>query len=244
MLRTWRALIAEALVRSGWVGPGQTAGEDEFRVGKTKLEFVLDELDGAGLLLPAFSVLTFNTVSSQVKYLLGTDDLDVAGATAIRPTQIKDLMVNIGSTPEVLILVSEISFQEYQMLAIPSNTSQPTKYAVNWTWPQAELYLWPNPVQVYPMVLTGKITIADMIGDPDDNISAVAQVPQGYFNAIADIVALRIAEYARLQTDTLENRDREARFLMFSYISKQIKPMLPIGSGEFPWVRGFAGMNV
>ena len=245
MFRTWRTMIAEALVRSGYIGRGQTANENLFKEGEISLSFLLDELDGGGVLMPLFSVLTFNTIANQAMYLLGTSAVEVAGATAIRPLQIITGTVNIGGNPPVFVPMREVypNFATYQTIAVPSTGSQPWNYSINPKFPQSELFLYPTPYQIYPITLTCKIKWEDTVGAPDANPFAIAEVSQGYYNGICDILSLRLAEKQRLDTDTLQNKARTARHMMLAYVARQIKPTLPAGVGVFPWVRGLSGVN-
>lgn len=245
MERTWRALIAEALVRSGLVGRSQIPTANQFKDGETTLVFLLDELDGKGYALPAMSTdVAFNTVSGTAKYFLGEGD--EAEADPIRPIFIQTATVNIGGVSATYVPMTEISFQNYKVISIPSTQSQPFNYAINPKYPQMELYLWPTPNQVYPINLTCKVRWVDTVGDPTLNPFVDANVPPGFYNGLTDVLALKLAERypgGRSDDSTLMNKAQTAEFMMLQYTAQQLKANVPQRAGVFPWVTGLSGVN-
>ena len=115
MFRTWRTLIAEALVRSGYIGRGQTANENLFKEGETSLSFLLDKLDGSGVMLPLFSVLTFNTIANQAMYLL-------VSPCNVRPPPfavISVAAVPSSGTPSTIFLSAIVTVCDWMMVVPP-----------------------------------------------------------------------------------------------------------------------------
>jgi hypothetical protein len=209
MVWTWAEIIAEALVRSGLLGIGQVPNADLSARGLKALNLLLDEWDGKGLALPDFSTnITFNTVANQAQYLLGPG---VSYAFAVRPETIITATCSVTTAPVTNITLSEISYPAYTMIPVPSISGQPWNYAVNETWPQMQVYLYPTPSAVYPMNLACKVKWTATTGQPSLNPFAEVEVPSGYVTALVDNLALKLAESVRMETPTLRNKAANGR---------------------------------
>lgn len=240
---TWEAIIRLALVRSGLVGLGQIPGADMFVIGRDTLCLLLDEWDGQGMALPNFDAdIEFDTVAGQAQYLLGQG---TPTAYAVRPETIITATVNVSAGPVATwVAMAPMPYPDYRMIPVPSTSGQPWNYAVNETWPQMELWLYPVPVAIYPVRLTCKVKWADTVGDPDLNPFSVAEVPSGYANALVDVLALKLAEVYRLDTSTLQNKARNAKTMVALAVANQARngsQQLPIGM--FSWNILTAGRN-
>lgn len=243
MTWTWTEIIRLALVRSGMMGLGQVATASQSAIGKDALNLLLDEWDGEGLALPNFStVVSFNTVANQARYLLGAGS---GAANSIRPETIITATCTIATSPIVNMTMIEVPFPQYQMIAVPSTQSQPWNYAVNPKYPQTEFWLYPNPNAVYPINLTCKIKWIDTVGEPDLNPFTEAEVPSGYPTALVDNVALKIAENYRLETATLLNKARTSKAMIGQTVGNQNNKASNNGNpiGLFSWNILTAGRN-
>ena len=242
MIWTWAEIISDALVRSGMVGMGQVANASQAAIGKKALNLLLDEWDGEGLDLPAFdSSITFNTVAAQARYLLGDG---VGSANAIRPETIVTGTVTIAGSPNTILAMAEISYPEYQIINVPATSGQPWNYAINPTFPQMEIYLYPTPSAVYPITLTCKVKWVDTVGEPSLNPFAEAEVPSGYANALVQNVALRIAKSYRLAVPDLVNDARTTKAMIGQTVGNQNnKQSNGLPQGLFSWNIITAGRN-
>ena len=242
MARTWDEVYRESLFRSGVKGDDQTVDASMLAKARRTALTVLDELDGEGIALPLFSVdIEFNTVSNQERYVLGTGT-DGSPASAIRPEQIINAQIRIlGTDQPVYLPLSYLNFADYRnLILVPRNQSQPMQYSWNPKWPQGELYLWPVPNQVWLIRLTCTLTWADVLGSPTD--TAIAQLPSGFLNGFIDILALRLAEPERLDTETLRNKCSKAKYTLSTYSLDKVR-QLPESPTAFPWNITEAGMN-
>lgn len=243
MVWTWAEIIADALVRSGLVGLGQTADAQLMVQGRKALELLLDEWDGAGLALPNFDVaVTFDTVASQSLYLLG---VGAGAANTTRPETIVTATCTITTSPTARVTMAEIPYPQYAMIPVPYTESQPYNYAINATWPQMGLYLYPTPNAVYPITLTCKVKWASTVGDPDLNPFSEAEVPSGYVAALVDNLALKLAENWRLETPILENKARNGRSMIALAVYQQnaMAAQNAVPTGIFSWNIITAGRN-
>lgn len=242
MTWTWTEIIRLALVRSGMVGLGQIPNASQSAIGMDALNLLLDEWDGEGLALPAFSYeIGFSTVAAQARYLLGAGS---PTAYAVRPETIITATCTIASNPVTRITMAEIPFPMYQTIPVPSTQSQPWNYAINPTYPQMEFWLYPSPNAVYPITLTCKIKWEDTVGEPSLNPFEVAEVPSGYPTALVDNLALKIAENYRLDTTTLINKARNSKAMMGQTVGNQNSlANKGIPQGLFSWNIMTAGRN-
>lgn len=239
---TWTEIINLALVRSGILGRGQIASASIIQDGMKALMLLLDEWDGNGMALPNFSTdITFNTVAGQAQYLLGPG---TPNAYSVRPESIVTGTVTVSTNPISNVSLVEMSYPSYTLIPVPSTSGQPWNYAVNETWPQSEVYLYPTPSQVYPITLTCKVKWAATVGSPDLNPFDEAEVPSGYANALVDNLSLKLAETYRLDTPTLRNKAANARMMVALAVANQNRantPNLPVGL--FSWNILTSGRN-
>lgn len=240
---TWEGIEREALFRSGILGLGQIPSAENFQLAERSLCLLLDELDGQGLALPDFDAqIQFSTVADQAEYLLGPG---TPNAYEVRPETIVTATVNTSGGPVATWLTMfQIPFPDYQMIPVPSTSGQPWNYAVNETWPQMGLWLYPTPSGVYPIKLTCKVKWATTVGWSDLNPFAVAEVPSGYAAALVDMLALKLAELVRMDTPTLQNKARNGRSMIALAVANQSRAagnQMPVGL--FSWNILKAGYN-
>lgn len=252
---TWREIVDQALTDSGLVGKNQPVKDTERQIGERLLSFLLDELDGEGIALPSYDQqIIFNTVGGQAKYLLGPDSnppfTDASPASTFRPESIITGNATISTNPNVDIALYEIDFPNYTNISVKSTQSQPYNYALNPTWPQAELYLYPTPDRVYPISLFCKVkwqftqTGTTEVGAPVENPTNVAQLPSGFSNALKDCLAFKIAKSYELETEQLRLSANQGKFLMASRVMNQNTPdWNKSPRGVFPWNIGISGRN-
>lgn len=231
MTWTWTEVIALALVRSGWVGLGQVATASQGAFGMKVLNLLLDKWDGEGLALPNFTTsITFNTVADRAEYLLGAG---TPNDFAVRPETIISGTVTIATGPAVNMSMVEMPYAQYFAIPVPAITAQPWNYAINQTWPQMKLYLYPTPDTVYPVTLNCKVKWIDTVGAPDLNPFEVAEVPSGYAQALVANLAYEIAKWWRLDTaPSLEYDASQARFMITSAVLDQhrkVTSQVPVG---------------
>jgi hypothetical protein len=229
MTWTWEQVISLALVRSGRVGEGQAIAPRDFATGKALLNLLLDEWDGEGLALPNIDTqITFNTVPNQAKYELGP-----GGDNSVRPEQVLTGTCTIQQTPQVTrVIMAPMTMEDYTRLFVPSNISQPWNFAVNETFPKMEVYLYPTPDKIYPIIFNCKVKWYVTAGDVNANAFSTAQIPSGYANALVDNLALKIAKRLRLETDTLINDANAGRFMIAAAVATQIpdrRNSIPMG---------------
>lgn len=248
MASTWEEIYSDSLSLSGILGQGQLITAALFNDAKTRAKNLLDELDGEGIALPAFSVdVEFDTVPGQGKYVLGTGS-DASPANAIRPETIIDgeIEINSGAQPVYLPLTS-ITFPQYRHnISVPNNLSQPWNYAFNPKWPQADMYLWPTPNQVWNIRFTCKVKWIDTLGyNPNDNVFSFAELPSGFTNAFTNMLAYKLAKWRRLGTEELKNASDQGKFVMATYTWKQNYALRKTDNAPtaFPWNIIKAGMN-
>lgn len=242
MTWTWTEIINLALVRSGLIGMGQVPDASLQVTGKNALALLLDEWDGSGLALPNFSTdITFNTVAGRARYLLGPG---TPTDFATRPETIVTGICTISTNPTVNTTMVPMSYPAYTMIPVPSTASQPWNYAVNQTFPQMELYLYPTPATVYPIVLNCKVKWSATVGDPVLNPFTDAEVPSGYTTALVDNLALKLAESYRLETTTLQNKAKTARGMVGLAVYEQSEAArIKMPVGLFSWNILKAGRN-
>lgn len=245
MASTWEEIYRDSLSLSGILGDDQEIDPAMLESAKVRARNLLDELDGEGIALPLFSTeVFFNTVSGQNRYVLGTGS-DSPPANPIRPETVIDAEIRIqpGSQP-VYLELREITFPEYRSkILVPNTPSQPFNFAFNPKWPQAELYLWPTPSQIWQIRLTTKIKWVDTLGDPNANVFAQAELPSGFTNAFTNMLAYRLAKWRRLQTPELEEASSQGKYVMMANTWKQRVNKSMGGASAFGWNVTHAGMN-
>jgi hypothetical protein len=244
MAWTWEDILTDSLSLSGILGQGQIADSAMISSAKQRASRLLDKLDGKGMSLPVFSVdVSFNTVSDQERYVLGVG-ADASPASTVRPETIINgqLRIQGGSQPTYLPL-RPMSFPDYRdKLLVPRNLSQPFFYALNPSWPQAELFLWPVPNQVWQVRFTCRVKWIDVVTNPQTNQYSYAQLPSGYTNAFTDMLAHELAMWRRLSTDDLKDKAKDGEYLMTQ--QSWTTPDIAVGGGDtFPWDITRAGMN-
>lgn len=244
MAWTWEEILTDSLSLSGLLGQGQTVDAFMLSDAKRRASALLDELDGEGIALPVFSIdVDFVCVPTQANYVLGTGS-DASPANAIRPETILTATVQIeGGSQPVYMTLAPISFDDYRKISTPQNQSQPFNYALNPKWPQADLYLYPAPSQEYPIKLTCKVRWIDVVTDPVTNPTSYAQLPSGYTNAFVNLLALRLAEWRRLDTDTLRSKASSGKYVMMTKTWDHVPDLDTQSADVFPWDIIKAGMN-
>jgi len=246
MAWTWEEILTDALSLSGILGEDQQVDPAMLESARVRARKLLDELDGKGIALPVFSTdVIFNTVAGQPRYVLGTG-ADASPASPIRPEQILNAQVQlVGGSNPVWIPLTRLSFLDYRdYITVPGNQSQPINYTWNPAWPQGELFFWPNPNQIYPIRLTCTLKWIDVVGNPDTNWYADAELPSGYTDAFTNILAYRLAQWRRL-TDSegsLKSRAMESMYTMTTYSADKV-PRIKTRPSAFPWDIAKAGIN-
>lgn len=244
MAWTWEEILTDSLSLSGILGEDQVVDPAMMAGAKRRASRLLDKLDGKGIALPVFSIdVLFNTVSNQERYVLGTG-ADLSPASPVRPETILNgqLQIQGGSQP-VYLPLRKMDFPQYRdTLLVPRTLSQPIYYSLNPAWPQAELYLWPVPNQVWQVRFTCKVKWIDVVTNPETNVFSYAELPSGYSNAFTDMLAYELAMWRRLSTDDLRNKAHEGEYLMTQ--QSWTVPEISDGGGDaFPWNITRAGMN-
>ena len=242
MTWTWEGIISLALVRSGLLGLGQVVSAILMSDGKKALSLLLDDWDGAGLALPNFSTnINFTTEAGRAQYLLGPGS---PNDVAVRPETIVTATCTIATNPVTRVTMAPMSYPDYTMIPVPSTESQPYNYAVNQTFPQMQVYLYPTPVAAYPISMACKVKWAATVGWPDLNPFAEVETPSGYVTALVDNLALKLAENYRLETATLQNKAKTGRSMISLAVAGQnasAAAKLPVGL--FSWNILTAGRN-
>lgn len=236
MTWTWDRIFTDALFRSGVLGQSEPVDATMLAQARQTANLLLDELDGEGVALPVFSLdVTFNTVTGQEKYLLGTGT--GSAANGIRPETIVDAQLRLtGGDQPVFFDLVPMDFRAYrEQIVVPKTLSQPINFAWNPVWPQGEFYLWPTPSQVWQVRLTAKVKWIDVVGVPSNNVYGDAELPSGYNNAFTNILALRLAENNRLDTDTLRNKAAQGKYTMATYTWSQVPEIESGDASAFPW---------
>ncbi len=248
MPSTWEEIFTDSLSLAGILGQGQIMTTPLLNDAKIRAKNLLDELDGEGIALPAFSVdIEFDTVSGQNKYVLGTGS-DGSPASPIRPETIIDgeIQIEPGAQP-VYLPLTEGTFPQYRKyISVPNNLSQPWNYYLNPKWPQADLYVWPTPNQVWKLRFTTKLKWVDTLGlDPTVSIYSEAELPSGFTNAFTNMLAYRLAKWRRLETDELRSASTQGKFVMATSTWKQNYALRKVSGGAtaFPWNITRAGIN-
>jgi hypothetical protein len=226
MTWTWVELFSRALVRSGLLGRGQIAGADHYTEAREETDLLLDEWDGQGIALPAVdTTIQFSTVPNQALYYLGVGSQ--GAAFNVRPESVITATCTITTNPDVNVQMVEMDFREYTIIPVPSTSGVPWNYAINQTWPQMQMFLYPTPAEIYPVTFNCKVKWRDTLGgDPTLNPFQVAEVNSGYAAAIVDCLALRLAQKYRMETPTLENRAYAARYAMAVQVAQQQRDLM------------------
>jgi len=244
MAWTWEEILTDALSLSGILGEDQQVDPAMLESARVRASKLLDELDGKGIALPVFSTsIEFDTTSNQTKYVLGTGS-DASPASALRPELILDAEIQItpGANP-VWLPLKPLTFTDYrQYISVPQNQSQPINYTWNPGWPQGDLYLWPNPNQVWKIRLTSTLKWIDVVGDPSSDWYATAQLPSGFTSAFTDVLALKLAQWRRLVNQDLVTKAASAMYTLSIYSTNKV-PNTPSIPSAFPWNVNRAGIN-
>lgn len=246
MAWTWEEILTDALSLSGILGEDQQVTASMLADARTRASKLLDELDGEGIALPLFSTdIEFSTVSGQAKYVLGTGS-DSSPASPIRPEQILNAEVQIqGGVNPVWIPLQRISFMDYRdYITVPNNQSMPINYTWNPKWPQGDFYLWPSPNQIYRIRTACTLKWIDVVGNPDLDWYADAEIPSGYTNAFTNVLAYRLAQWRRI-TDSdgnLRSKEKTGLYTMKAYSFDKV-PRVNTKPSAFPWDISRAGIN-
>lgn len=243
MAWTWEDILTDSLSLSGILGQGQIVDSALMNNAKQRASRLLDKLDGEGIALPVFSTdVQFNTVPGQERYVLGVG-ADPLPASIVRPETIINGQIRIsGGAQPVYLPLTPLTFPGYRNTAVPKNQSQPIYYSLNPSWPQAELFLWPTPSQIWQIRFTCKVKWIDVVTNPETNVFSYAELPSGYTNAFTDMLAYELARWRRLSTEDLKNKATEGKYFMMaqSWVKVDVAGGL---SNAFPWNIVYAGMN-
>lgn len=246
MVGTWEELFCNSLSRAGILGTGQVPNAGMYALAQSYTKSVLDELDGEGLALPVMDIdISFNTVSGQFKYVLGSNLTNPVPPDApVRPETVLTVRLELqaGNQPVYQIL-APMAFKNYRQQQTPATQSTPFQYAINPKWPQMDFYLYPTPSQVWQIDLTAKVRWVDIVGNPACQPCDIAQLNSGYTNALTNIVALRMAEKDRLDTLVLHNKCAEAKYFIMTQVWGQVPDLDTTVPSAFPWDLVAAGRN-
>lgn len=246
MAWTWEEILTDALSLSGILGEDQVTDANMLEDARVRACKLLDELDGKGIALPVFSTdIEFDTISGQTKYVLGTGT-DVSPASLIRPEQIlnMELQIQSGSDP-VWIPLTKLSFMDYlDYISVHQNQSQPINYTWNPGWPQGDLYLWPNPNQIWTIRTTATLKWVDVIGNNPSDYCENVELPSGYTDAFTKILAYRLAQWRRITDGAgeLKANSTDAMYTLTTYSANKV-PRLNTQPSSFPWNINRAGVN-
>lgn len=112
----------------------------------------------------------FNLTSGVGSYTIGpTGDF-----VAVRPIEIQVVQIFLTGAVPVGINLEYLSPGDYRRLTLKSITGVPNYYSLNPTIPNSELFIYPQPVQSYPIQITYFAPLAT------SNLNANYNLPPGY----------------------------------------------------------------
>ncbi len=132
----------------------------------------------------------------------------------------------------------------YLKINVKNTLGVPYNYALNPAFPQSEMYLYNVPNQAYPFYLSTKVTMNDLLGDPNFNPAEEPPLNPGVSSSLIDLLALDLAEQNDKAKPALYGNAYKARQVLTVLLKNQIPDqILNAPSGIFPWNINEAGVN-
>jgi hypothetical protein len=182
-----RDLVTDALRELGVIAEGETPSAQEIIDGLTQLNDLVDQWAAERLKIHRTTRTTWTIVSGTQTYTVGT-----TGTVAVaRPVYIDGVQyLDTTISPNNEIPLEMMTDDEYRQLAVKAQEStEPTHWYYNPTFPTGTLTLWPKPTgSTLTGVLYAPQAVAEFSGI-DDTVS----LPPGYRKMIKKRLALELA---------------------------------------------------
>lgn len=190
MATTARDLIKGALRLIGATSSGETPSAEEISDGLFALNSMIDSWSNEGLLI-------FSKIRDEFTLVVGTQSYTMGvGATfnSARPLKVENAYLEVQDSENYEIPMDILTKDQWaDIMEKDTESSIPTKLYVDYTYPNATLYVWPKPNVANNLVLYSHKPLSTL-----SNASTELSLPPGYERALRYNLALELApEFGR-----------------------------------------------
>jgi hypothetical protein len=171
---TYRDLITDSLVEINAYGPGETPQDRDFEVGKSQLNYMLDEWAARKVYAYNQNFNLYTLTANLQPHTIGPTGVFVVDQ---RPVRIENaaIVLNASTSPvDVPLNIRDDDWWAGQSVKEITSTV-PTDLYYSPAWPNGQLYLWPIPSSANGLRLETWQLISQV-----SNVSASLSLPPGY----------------------------------------------------------------
>jgi len=193
-------LVNEALKESGRIGIGQTALAEDFNIGWSRLQWMLQQWERKRWLV--YHLVDLSKVSTgAVSYTVGPGGDFDTGVNTTRPDKLESAFARqlVTSSPNQIDYSLGIlqSREDYNTIGLKQLQSFPGWVFLDSAWPLANVYVWPVPqASIYEVHLTLKSPLQVKF----TNQATQLVVPYEYYGALLYNLALRLRSRWQIPT--------------------------------------------
>ena len=205
-MATIRDICTDALFEIGVLAEGESMSADVGDFTRRKLERMLNRWNAERRAVYATIFPTFTLTPSLSPHTIGP-----TGATFTatqRPVSIECISVELSSSPSsVWYELDQHDREWWDGLVTPDiETSWPTDFYYDATWPNGSIYFWPVPSGAYTVAVTSRVLIDDTLGLTD-----TFTMPPGYQDAVTLSLAEECVRAFGAPPSRLTDLQRDAR---------------------------------
>jgi hypothetical protein len=193
-------LVNEALKESGRIGIGQTPLAEDFNIGWSRLQMMLQQWERKRWLV--YHLVDLSKVSTgAVSYTVGPGGDFNTGANSARPDKLESAFARqlVTSSPNQIDYSLGIlqSREDYNTIGLKQLQSFPGWAFLDSGWPLATLYVWPVPQSAIYEI---HITVKQQLPVSFANQATLFSVPYEYYAAMMYNLALRLRSRWQIPT--------------------------------------------
>src|SRR5262245_24926958 len=200
MPRTALDLITASLKRLNVISGIETPTADLAEDSLQRLNDLIETWRTEQLIMWAQEPTTIPIVAGTQLYLLGPG---AGSALATRPEWLAGVNVQLAGTPDFEMPLGVYDREDWRTERVKTQTSSlPTHYHYEMTWPQSELWIWPeySGGNVLGLVLYLPVSVTSL-----PTLTTSVDFPSGYFRALRDNLAIELApELGRMVDPALQ----------------------------------------
>jgi len=182
---TAQDIINNALQEIGVLAAGETCNSDDAAFSLGKLNRLLDNWNAESLFIYSTSLFQGTLTVGKNPHTIGPTGADFTVSTARPPKITEANLVLTDQTPNIFRPLVIVDDNWWMNNPVPSLSTQIPYYLYpNYSWPTAQLYLWPVPNDAYDIRLLIQTLFGSLTSD------STFSLPPGY----EDAVTLSLAE--------------------------------------------------
>jgi len=193
-------LVNAALRESGRLGIGQTALAEDFNIGWSRLQWMLQQWEHKRWLVYVLRTLSF-TSTGAVSYTIGPGGNFDTGVGSTRPDRIESAFCRqlINAAPNQVDYPLGIlqSREDYNTIGIKQLSAFPSYIFLETSWPLGVVYVWPVP---QASIYQTHISIKTALPTKFLNQAVVFSIPYEYYAAMLYNLAIRIRQAFQIPT--------------------------------------------